>query len=137
MNAFRLVVLLALLGPASVAAAAPDPLVLAEAGRTRYRIVVAQDAGSGEQTAAENLAKYLGQMTGAAFAVTGDDEPASAYEIVLGDTNRKSRDEIPADLRTDAWEGFVLLREGARATSPGPRSSECTTFSTWSWASAS
>jgi hypothetical protein len=53
-------------------------------------------------------------MTGAAFPVKRDDAPATDFEIVLGNTNRKRLQDIPEDLRTDNWEGFTLLREGTK-----------------------
>ena len=90
-----------------------DPLVLADHGATRYSIVIAKEAVAAEQYAAKELAYFLKEMTGAEFPIIHDDAPASEFEIVLGNTSRKSSDQIPADLRTDNWEGFTLLRHGA------------------------
>lgn len=82
---FSVVMLFTLLTPAF---AAQPSLTLASGGETDYRIVVAQDAAAAEQTAADTLADYLGQITGAAFPVVTDTEPAEAKELVVGETNR-------------------------------------------------
>ena len=90
------------------------PLVLAENGTTSYKIVVAGDAPDNVNSAAAELSHFLGEMTGARFETVDDSVPAGAHEIVLGETNRKSLNDIPAELRSEAWEGFVILPEGQR-----------------------
>ena len=45
-----------------------EPLVLAKGGQTEFRIVVADDATEAEKYAAQELAAYLGKLSGAAFA---------------------------------------------------------------------
>ncbi len=90
------------------------PLVLSENGQTQYKIVIAEDAPQGEAQAAKELAKYLNQITGAQFPITGDAAPESQFEIVVGDTRRKSRSDVPEELRTDNWEGFTLLRDDVK-----------------------
>jgi len=91
-----------------------DPLHLAAGGSTNYRIVIGRDADYGEKLAAKELAHFLFGMTQAEFPVIPDTEPETDLEIVLGNTNRKKLEDIPADLRTDNWEGFTLLREGRK-----------------------
>ncbi len=91
-----------------------SPLVLAENGQTKYQIVIGRSADFGEDLAAKELALFLEQITGAPFPVKRDDEAPSDFEIVLGDTIRKRARDIPEDLRTDNWEGFALIREGAK-----------------------
>ena len=95
-------------------APASSPLILADSGRTQYRIVIADDADYGETLAAKELAHFLLRMTGVEFPVGRDKSPVSDFEIVLGSTNRKSLEDIPKDLRTDNWEGFTILREDAK-----------------------
>ena len=113
MNRTLLVVALLSILPGLRAHAAP-PLVLAENGQTRYRIVLPKDPRGGEKMAADALADILHRMTGATFPIQADDEPPSDFEIVLGNTSRKSLDQIPAELRTDNPEAFALLREDAK-----------------------
>ena len=54
---------------------AAESLVLAEGGRARAAIVVAEDAPAPEKHAAQELAAFLKQVTGAAFAVFTGAEP--------------------------------------------------------------
>ena len=96
---------------AHTSAQAASELVLAEAGQARYAIVIAEEAAQQEQQAADELAYFLGEMTGARFPVVTDDETVGERLIVLGETSRKSLDDIPPPLRPEAWEGFVILPE--------------------------
>ena len=113
---YTLGIFLLLFGTATIPACAglKHPLILSNQGQTQYRIVVAKNAPQGEQQAARELAKYLNQMTGAYFPITSDDADASEFELVIGDTRRKSMDDIPEHLRSDNWEGFTLLRDGTK-----------------------
>ena len=86
--------------PASEAShASHAALRLAQDGMTNYAIVIAADAADPVVRAADELSLFLGQMTRAQFEVRRDDTAASAFEIILGETNRKSLDALPSDLR--------------------------------------
>ena len=91
-----------------------DAFVLAEDGKTTYTIVIGAEASEAEQYAAKELAHFLKEMTGAEFATKLDDAGASDFEIVLGNTNRKSLGELGPELRPKAWEGFAIFAEGAK-----------------------
>ena len=101
-----------LTGHAAARSMLAPTLTLAENGRTKYVIVIAREAQVAEQQAADELTCFLEQMTGATFPIVRDDAPKGDFEIVLGHTNRKRLEDVPAKLRTDNWEGFTLLREG-------------------------
>jgi hypothetical protein len=89
-------------------------LALAERGTTNYRVVIAAGAAEGSEYAAKELAYFLHEMTGASFDTVRDDVPASEFEIVLGETQRKSLREIPAGLQPQSLEGFVVWPEKSR-----------------------
>ncbi len=91
-----------------------ETLLLAKKGTTNYSIVIAQDAPQPVEHAANELSYFLNEMTGAEFVIKRDDAPAGAYEIVLGQTNRKSLSDIPPQLHPKAWEGFVILPEDGK-----------------------
>ena len=97
-----------------VTAEESDTLVLSDDGTTSYRIVVAKEAHAGELYAAKELAHFLGEMTGAAFPVVTDDEAPIRDELVVGATRRMTFDELPQDLRPEAFEGFAIVRKGAK-----------------------
>ena len=101
---------LAFAGPTSRA----GTLTLAQDGHTDYVIVIATEAEAGEEMAAKELALFLGKMTGARFPITRDDTAPQAHEIVLGDTNRKARADVPSALRTENMERFAIWSEGQR-----------------------
>ncbi len=91
------------------------PLALASAdAKTSYAIVIAKDSPGGVRYAAQELAHFLKEMSGAEFPIVCDDSPKSVQEIVLGDTNRKKLSDVPARLKPQKMEGFVILREGEK-----------------------
>ena len=97
-----LVLVIATAQPA-LGAAEGDPLVLADSGRTEYAIVIGSNPHLGEDRAAQELAHFLWAMTGAEFPVRKDNTPESAFELVVGSTNRKKMEDIPENLMTDNW----------------------------------
>ncbi len=94
------------------ASGAAGLLPLAKDGATAYVIVRGAHASETECKAAEELKKYLGQITGAAFPLAADDAPLLAREIVVGKTNRGG---ITAEEEKELGEdGFVIRTEGER-----------------------
>ena len=70
-------------------AATPGPLVLADAGQTRYVIVVGENASEAEQYAAKEMADFLEQVTGAAF-------PTAAFAPAAAVLHPETRIDAPA-----------------------------------------
>ena len=91
-----------------------DPLRLATDAKTPYVIVIGKQACDAEQHAAKELARFLKEMTDAAFPIRRDDAVRSNHEIVLGETNRLRLQTVAPDLQPEANEGFVILREDAK-----------------------
>ena len=98
----------------TVSAQGDDPLVLAENGTTKYSIVVGAEAVEAELLAAKELAHFLNLISRADFPIKKDGEAATDFEIVLGNTNRLSMEQVPASLKTDIWEGFSIVRRGPK-----------------------
>ncbi len=69
-------------------------LYLADNKNTKYVIVYRKDHTESEKTAAEELAKYLGMITGAEFPVVTDDATKTDCEIVVGFSNRPGCKEV-------------------------------------------
>jgi hypothetical protein len=100
-------------------AAGPGDLVVAEKGKAHAVVVVAARAGTWEKKAADDLARYIGLMTGTAPAVTTSlpDGPALvvgsaalAAEPALQQALERVAKKEPV-LRADA---IVLRRQGSR-----------------------
>ena len=88
---------------------------IARDGACRYQVVLSADAAPAEVTAASELAKYIGQITGGTPAVVKDTEaPVSSREIVVGRTSRDIP-RVAACRDTLGGEGFAILWDGPRA----------------------
>lgn len=90
------------------------PMAIAQDGQALCRIVVAPDAPASTQYAAQELQRFLGEITGARFDVVPDTEPIQKGEIVVGPNRhfRKiSRGRI--DLDGLGGEGYVLRSTGS------------------------
>lgn len=97
---------------ASAAAARAEDLVLAEGGKSDYRIVVADDASPSTKHAAAELQTFLAEMTGAKLPVVLDKEPAAPHEIVLGDSARLKALKLDIDFGALGPEGYVIRTAG-------------------------
>ena len=92
-------------------------LVLAEDGRSAYRIVVADDASPSTRHGAEELQTFLQQITGAKLPVTSDKRPMEDREIILGNNaHLKSLglkiDFQALDFQALGDEGYVIRTAG-------------------------
>ena len=95
------------------AATEPTPnLLLADAGRTSYTIRVHRDAPPPERHAAEELARFLRQISGATFPIqTVGDSPRTRGRAFASARVRPEASSLPP--RSPAW--------GRRATSCAPK----------------
>jgi hypothetical protein len=93
---------------------ATQELVLAEDGKTDYAIVVPASASSQEAKAAEDLALWLKEMTGATFPIVEDTTPARAHEISIGRTNRAKQAGVIDGSGDLAEEGYAVAVRGPK-----------------------
>jgi hypothetical protein len=78
--------------PKVAATAKAAPLVLAQNGKTSYVIALASDAIPAEKTAANQLRKYLQQITSADFSIKSEAEVAeNASQILVGAGTRAGK----------------------------------------------
>ncbi|HYD54462.1 MAG TPA: DUF4838 domain-containing protein [Gemmatimonadaceae bacterium] len=93
--------------------AQPTRVELARGGRALVPIVLAHDAGETERFAAEELARYLGRMSGGRFTVV-DESPLQGASIHLGvvDIDVASDDAYAIDGRDGSLQ---LVGESGRA----------------------
>lgn len=108
--------LVALVATVSTArrAAAADELVLAEDGRSAYRIVVGAEASPSTRHGAEELQRFLEEMTGARLPIVADAEPMAEREIILGNSRRLESLSVKIDFKELGHEGYVIRTVGQR-----------------------
>lgn len=92
--------------------AGAEELVLAENGRSAYRIVVASDASPSTRHGAEELQTFLEQMTGAKLPIVADAEPVGEREIMLGDSRHLRSLSTEIDFDALGHEGYVIRTVG-------------------------
>ena len=59
-------------------------MILADGGKSEYRIVIAAEASPSTQYAAKELQTFLKQVSAAELPIVSDREAATGHEIVLG-----------------------------------------------------
>jgi len=90
------------------ALAAGAPLVLAQAGKSDYRIVISKDASPSERHAADELQMFLKQMGGAELPIVTDEQPMGPKEIMVGLSEHVSRLGLPLPKQASQPEGFAI-----------------------------
>jgi hypothetical protein len=86
--------------------------VLAEGGKSAYQIVVADDASPSTKHGAEELQKFLEEMTGAKLPIVSDKQPAGPKEIILGDNAHFRALKTDIDVASLGAEGYVIRTVG-------------------------
>ncbi|MHC4398480.1 MAG: DUF4838 domain-containing protein [Planctomycetota bacterium] len=104
---------------AAVASARADEIVLADNGRSDYRIVVADDASPSTRHGAQELQAFLGEMGGAKLPIVADTEPVAEREILLGNNARLRNLELNVDFDELGHEGYVIRTIGKRLVIAG------------------
>ncbi|MHB1036336.1 MAG: DUF4838 domain-containing protein [Pirellulales bacterium] len=99
--------------------ASAGQLVLAEAGQSAYRIVVAADASASVKHAAEELQTFLKEISGAQLPIVADTEPLGEKEIILGDNAHLKALGTSIDLAKLGLEGYCLRTVGSRLVIAG------------------
>lgn len=87
-------------------------LVLAEQGRSAYRIVLADDASPSTRHGAEQLQTFVQQMAGVKLPIVSDRQPQGPREIVLGQSSRLRDLKVDVDFKSLGHEGYVIRAAG-------------------------
>jgi len=95
-------------------AVADDPVVLAELGTARGRIVVADDASAPTRRAAEELQRFLGEMSGAAFEIVSDQEGQRRGDIVVGPNAHTKWHIRQSEIDELGNEGYIVRSHKGR-----------------------
>lgn len=89
-------------------------LTLADNGKTNYTLIIPSKPSSQDRKAADDLAHWLGQMTGAKFPVAKDSTPPRETEISIGHTNRLEQANLPVAQANLEDEGYALAVQGKK-----------------------
>ena len=93
----------------------PDALVLAQDGRSEYRVVIAESAHPQIKAVAEDFVRIFREMTGAEIPLVTDAEPMGAREIIIGPSTHLDQLSMYIDWDALGEEGYVIR---TRAPSP-------------------
>ena len=83
-------------------------LLIADDGVTEYRIVIPESASPSERRGAEELQRFLEQMSGARLPISTDEGRIGEKEIILGDNAHLRAIDIWIDFEDLGDEGFVI-----------------------------
>ena len=83
-------------------------LTLAGDGHTDYVIVIPSAPTPQDQKAADDLALWLGEMTGAKFPIVPDSQQSRKTEISIGQTNRLEKTDLPLAEAELGDEGYGI-----------------------------
>lgn len=94
-------------------------LMLADAGRSDYHIVIPRAASPSVNYAAQELQSYLKKMTGARLPIVPDTEPERTREILVGKSSRLGSLGVAVDWAALGKEGYILRTVGERMVIAG------------------
>jgi hypothetical protein len=100
--------------PASAKPKDADRLSLVEGGQSPYRIVTAANPPASTRYAAEELQRFVQQISGVRLPIVADTEPAADHEILVGRSNRLEVSGVKIDMPALGREGYVLRTAGQR-----------------------
>jgi len=98
-----------------------DAITLASNGVTQYQIVLAADAIPAEKTAAQQLKKYLQQITGATFSIKPENEVAENTPQILVGAGTRVKVLLPQDWKSLGDDGIVIKTVGNNLILAGGR----------------
>lgn len=87
-------------------------LLLARKGRSGYRIVLSATACAAEKRAAEELQRFLREISQVTLPIVSDDQPTAQGEIILGNNRRLAKLETKIDFAALGEDGFTLRTVG-------------------------
>ena len=97
-------------------------LTLADQGRTSYVITLGDDAPAPERKAAEDLASYLGRVTGAKFAVKSPTEASAEQPCIMVGQTESVKEFVPdVDWKSLGQDGIVIKTKGQHLVLAGGR----------------
>ena len=118
MRSLVIIVLCAILGLIVVVQANAGDIKLVKNGKSRYTIVLSKDASPSEKHAADELQRFVFEISGAKLPIAMEGKPLPKHMVVVGD-GRAVRSGI--DLRALGDEGFAIKTVGPHLVIAGGR----------------
>jgi hypothetical protein len=87
-------------------------LIIADGGKSDYCIVISHEASFSEKHAADELQKFLNQISSATLPIVTDETPVSSNEIILGDNAHLRQVKTEIDFEKLGKEGFTIRTVG-------------------------
>ena len=87
-------------------------LTLAQDGQSDFVIVVADDASPSTKYGAEELQRFLSEMTGVELPIRNDQDAMAAHEIILGDNAHLKNVQTTIDFDRLGSDGYVIRTVG-------------------------
>lgn len=84
---------------------------LVKNGKTNYSIIISSKAGLGIVKAANELHKYIADISGADIPVKNDESPVTDYEIILGSNVHNEKLGFKTDTSRLGADGFIVQTE--------------------------
>ncbi len=98
--------------PSARADASQKPLVLAKRGKSSYSILISEAASPSEHRAADELQRFIEEMTGARLPIITDAEEANGALVLVGDSKQIRKLDLKIPFDDLGAEGFVLRTQG-------------------------
>ncbi|HUZ47496.1 MAG TPA: DUF4838 domain-containing protein [Terriglobia bacterium] len=85
-----------------------QPLELAADGKTNYSICLSRHASPSEIHGAQELQKFLGEISGATFPIVTDADKVQGKLVLVGNSSRLERLNLDIPFKSLGTEGFML-----------------------------
>ncbi|MEJ2615837.1 MAG: DUF4838 domain-containing protein [Ignavibacteriaceae bacterium] len=92
---------------------------LIEHHSSKYNIIIPAQPTEVEKHSAEELQKYLDEMTGVKLNIVNDSEPETQYEILIGRNNRLQKLDLNINFDSLALDGFTIKTAGKKLVIAG------------------
>jgi hypothetical protein len=102
-------------------AAREQPIVLADGGGSTYSICISREASPSERHAADELQRFLEQISGARLPIVTDATPVSGDAVLVGKSDALDRLGVTLPFEDLGPEGFALKTAGRHLVIAGGR----------------
>lgn len=99
----------------------PNPIVLAEGGQSTYSIYLSQDASPSEEHGAQELQRFLQEISGARLPILSGVRQPAGNLVLVGQSDRVGQLEMNIPFQSLGAEGYALKTSGNHLVIAGGR----------------